>query len=96
MKTTFTNFGWKTETVIKKNYLVNQIGPLMFVDTWVEINDRLFPNDKRRMKCGLCGLDFHDVPILEKVYCVIFKKVHRNKIVCHSCRCNILKSMGLR
>ncbi len=96
MLTEHTEYGWKTTSVVRKYYHVKYIGRLMLVDNWVETTWRLFPNDTRRQKCGICKKDWRDVPLLESVNVVIFKKEHHNKVVCDSCRCDVLKSMGVK
>ena len=93
MKTTFTDYGWKTESMVRKYYKVKHIGKTMLVDNWVECNERMFPEVARRHHCGLCKLKWRDIPLLENVNIVIFKDKHRNKVVCDSCRCKILKAI---
>lgn len=88
---TFTEYGWKTETVVRKYYHVKFMRHLMLVDQWVEVSERLFPNDEKRKKCGLCKIEWRDIPLLESVNVVIFKKQHRNKTICDSCKCQVLK-----
>ena len=89
MKTTFTDYGWKTETVVRKYYHVRYIGRLMMLVDWVYTSERLFPNDQRRKKCGMCKVNFSELPINQSVNVVIFKKEHRNMIVCDDCACKI-------
>ena len=90
---TFTYYGWKTKTVAEKYYLVKSVGKLMLVDNWIECNERMFPNDKGRMRCGLCKTQWRDIPLLESVNCVIFKNDHRNMMVCDKCGCHIKEAM---
>ena len=93
MTTTFTDYGWKTKTVVREYYKVQHIGPWMLVDTWIECNERMFPKDVRRHHCQLCKTPWREKPLLENVYVVIFKEKHRNKTICLSCYCKIIKSM---
>lgn len=93
METIFTEYGWMTKSIVRKYYRVKTIGALMFVDQWVDSSLRIFPNNRKRLKCNICKTDWQDIPILEKVYIVIFENKHRNKIVCNKCRCKILNTM---
>ena len=91
METTYTKYGWKTKSIVRKQYHVKHIGKLMMVDTWVRVVQKYKLQRPIDIGCGICKREWIDIPLLENVNIVIFKKVHKNMTVCDSCRCMILE-----
>jgi len=92
MKTEITPKGWKEITI--KHFRVRKWGgPLMLVDDWIRINERIFLHVSRRHRCDLCRKKWRDIPLLESVNVVFMHGP--NKMICDSCLCKLKASVKL-
>jgi len=83
MKAELTDYGWKTTTI--KHFRIRSMPhPLMTVAKWVEVNERMFPDNPWRHHCRLCKLKWRDLPFDGNVNLVFMYK-EKNQTICDPC-----------